>query len=159
MDFHVINSSLTALFVCKCLQRSVLGRGDHWMYRQPANHRSHPIVLKCMDGSYDVTIIMDNTASSRSLFWIFCRPCQLSWSCSWCIKGSVFCEGDRHGGRAVFIVYFVGNVGVVDVDSGNYGNVGYSSSISKIECWLLPSCSLSRGRLSWVDWQKIDMTP
>ena len=51
----------------------------------------------------------------------------------------MFGEGDRHGGRAVFIVYFGGNVGVEDVDNGNNGNVGYSSSIPK---------TLSRGRLS-----------
>eukprot|EP00984_Skeletonema_dohrnii_P029847 scaffold20755_cov82-Skeletonema_dohrnii-CCMP3373.AAC.1 len=33
-------------------------------------------------------------------------------------------RGRPQGGRAVFIVYFGGNVGVVDVDSGINGNFG-----------------------------------
>jgi len=49
----------------------------------------------------------------------------------------------------VFIVDFGGGVGVVDVNIGNNGNFGYSSSeISKIGCWLWPSKPLSRGRFS-----------
>jgi len=72
------NQSLTTLIVVKCICEFDRQGERSTVYLhttlQSTNHRSHPIVVKCIDGSYDVTIIIDGTASSRSLFGISAVP-------------------------------------------------------------------------------------
>jgi len=93
-----------------------------------------------------VPTVIDDDALMRALFEIFDQPTNHDGL----IVEECVSRGRPQGGRAVFIVNFGGGgVGVVDIVIGNNGNFGYSPSvISKIGCWLWPSCSLSRGRFS-----------